>query len=52
MPFIMPDDKHQGLHLSAITDGYLNWYLENGRDDFIKENIRKWFKDKQGGIEI
>ena len=50
--FIMPGGKHQGLPLSAITDEYLNWYLENGRDDFIKENIRKWFKDKQGGIEI
>ena len=50
--FIMPSRKHTGKPLSAISDDYLNWYLENGHDEVIKDNIKKWFNEKPKVIEV
>lgn len=43
--FEMPAGKHKGTPISMIPDDYLDWYLQNGYDDFIKANIKKYKKD-------
>lgn len=43
--FVMPNGKYKGSIIAMIPDDYLDWYLQNGYDNYIKENIKKHKKD-------
>ena len=43
--FVMPVGKHSGDALKDIDKQYLQWFLDNGNNENIKANIRKYFDD-------
>lgn len=43
--YVMPNGKHKGTPISMIPDDYVDWYLENGYDNNVKANMRKYRKD-------
>lgn len=43
--FVMPNGKHKGMPIAMIPDDYVDWYLENGYDNNVKANMRKYRKD-------
>lgn len=40
--YIWEKGKHQGKAICQTPSDYLDWYLENGYDEYIKQNIRKY----------
>jgi uncharacterized protein (DUF3820 family) len=50
--FVMPQGEHSGEMLKEIPAEYLDFYLEKGRNDFIKANIRKFREDTKPIEEI
>lgn len=44
--FVMPVGKHSGKKLSEINNEYLMWFIENGKNAEVVENIEKYFADK------
>ena len=50
--FVMPQGEHSGEMLKEIPAEYLNFYLERGRNDLIKANIRKYQEDTKPIEEI
>lgn len=40
--YIWKKGKHAGKAISQTPADYLDWYLENGYDEYIKQNIRKY----------
>lgn len=47
--FVMPVGKHSGDALKDIDKQYLQWFLDNGNNENIKANIRKFFNDSDVG---
>lgn len=43
--FVMPQGEHKGEMIKEIPAEYLDFYLEKGRSDFIKANIKKFRDD-------
>lgn len=44
--YIWQKGKHTGKAICQTPSDYLDWYLENGYDEYIKQNIRKYRETK------
>lgn len=44
--YIWEKGKHTGKAICQTPADYLDWYLENGYDDYIKANIKKYRETK------
>lgn len=44
--YVWEKGKHTGKTISQTPADYLDWYLENGYDNYIKSNIRKFRETK------
>lgn len=51
--YVVQIGKHKGKAIKDIPSDWLDWYLQNGFDDYIKKNIRQFKKEqKQEEINI
>lgn len=49
--YVVQIGKHKGKAIKDIPSDWLDWYLQNGFDEYIKKNIRQ-FKKEQKQEEI
>jgi len=50
--YVFKGGKHVGKAIKDTPKDYLDWYVQNGSDEFIKKNIRKYAEDSRQPVEV
>ena len=48
--YVFKGGKHAGKAIKDTPKDYLEWYAQNGSDEFIKRNIRKFLEEQNQQI--